>query len=238
VSALAGKAAVVTGASRGIGLAIAEALEREGARVVRTARSLTAAQHAQRVDVPCDIGDPAQVTALADAARTAFGEPDLVVNGAGSFLLRSFEATTPVDLAAQLAANLQGPFNVARAFLPAMRARGRGRLISLGSIADHRAFPENAAYSAAKYGLRGLHEVLREEYRGSGVLCTLVSPGPTDTPAWDPYDPDHREGFVPRARMLKPEDVAEIVLWVATRPAHVDIDWIRLGPASTVSGER
>jgi NADP-dependent 3-hydroxy acid dehydrogenase YdfG len=112
-----------------------------------------------------------------------------------------------------------------------MRARGRGRLINLGSIADHRAFPENAAYSASKYGLRGLHEVLREEYRGSGVLCTLVSPGPTDTPAWDPVDPDRREGFTPRARMLRPADVAEAIVWVATRPAHVDIDWLRLGPA-------
>jgi NADP-dependent 3-hydroxy acid dehydrogenase YdfG len=112
-----------------------------------------------------------------------------------------------------------------------MRRRGSGRLITLGSIADHRAFPENAAYSASKYGLRGLHEVLREEYRGSGVLCTLLSPGPTDTPAWDPVDPDHREGFTPRAKMLRPEDVAEAVLWVATRPPHVDVDWIRLGPA-------
>lgn len=231
MSTLAGKAAVVTGASRGIGLAIAEALERQSCRVVRAARSLAAAKSETRQDVPCDISDPKQVAALADTARRAFGVPDLVVSSAGAFLLKAFEATTPEALAGQLAANLVGPFQVARAFLPLMRARGSGRLINIGSISDHRAFPENAAYGAAKYGLRGLHEVLREEYRGSGVLCTLLSPGPTDTPAWDPVDPDRREGFVPRAKMLRPEDVAEAVIWVASRPDHVDVDWLRVGPA-------
>ena len=231
MSPLAGKAAVVTGASRGIGLAIAEALEREGCRVVRAARSLKSASSAARLDVPCDIADAKQVAALAQAARTAFGVPDLVVSSAGAFLLKPFEATTPEDLAQQLSANLVGPFNVARAFLPLMRQRGKGRVITLGSISDHRAFPENAAYGAAKYGLRGLHEVLREEYRGSGVLCTLLSPGPTDTSAWDPVDPDRREGFVPRARMLRPRDVAEVVVWVASRPDHVDVDWLRVNPA-------
>jgi len=231
VSLLAGRVCVVTGASRGIGLAAAEALGQAGARVVRSARSLAPARSVDGLDVPGDLSDPAQVAALAEAARTAFGAVDVVVHSAGSFLLRPLEATSPADFAMQLASNLQTAFQVARAFLPVMRAQGRGRLINLGSIADHRAFPENAAYSASKYGLRGLHEVLREEYRGSGVLCTLVSPGPTDTPAWDPVDPDHREGFTPRARMLRPADVAEAIVWVATRPPHVDIDWLRLGPA-------
>jgi NAD(P)-dependent dehydrogenase (short-subunit alcohol dehydrogenase family) len=231
MSVLAGRVAVVTGASRGIGLAIAKALSSAGARIVRSARSLTPAQGQNRLDLPGDLSDPAAVAALGKAVRDAFGEPDLVVHSAGRFTLATLEATTPEDFAAALALNVQSAFLVAREFLPSMRRQGSGRLINLGSIADHRAFPENAAYSASKYGLRGLHEVLREEYRGSGVLCTLLSPGPTDTPAWDSVDPDHREGFTPRAKMLRPEDVAEAVLWVATRPPHVDVDWIRLGPA-------
>jgi NADP-dependent 3-hydroxy acid dehydrogenase YdfG len=78
--------------------------------------------------------------------------------------------------------------------------------------------------------VRGLHETLVQEYRGSGVRLTLVSPGPTDTPVWDPFDPDRREGFIPRAGMLRPADVADAILFVATRPPHVHIDWLRLGP--------
>ena len=112
-----------------------------------------------------------------------------------------------------------------------MHAAGRnGCFIWVGSVADHVGLPENAAYAASKYGLRGLHETLLAEYRGSGVRLTLISPGPTDTPMWDPVDPDHREGFPPRARMLRPGDVADAVLFVATRPPHVLIDWLRLGP--------
>jgi len=231
MSELAGRPAVVTGASRGIGLAVATELERQGARVVRAARSLQSSRTATRLDVPCDVTDPAQVAELAKTAEQAFGAPALVVHSAGSFLLAPLQDTSPEQFAAQLADNLSAPFLVARTFLPLMLAAGGGRFITIGSIADHHAFPDNAAYGASKAGLRGLHEVLREEYRGSGVLCTLVSPGPTDTAAWDVVDPNRREGFTPRAKMLRPEDVAEAVTWVACRPGHVDIDWLRLGPA-------
>jgi NADP-dependent 3-hydroxy acid dehydrogenase YdfG len=165
----------------------------------------------------------------------ASGPPDIVVSNAGAFLLRPLETTEPKDLELQLAVNLQAPFALARAFLPAMRARGQGCYITLGSVADHVGYPENAAYAASKYGLRGLHETLLEEYRGTGVRLTLVSPGPTDTSAWDPFDPDRRSGFIPRAGMLRPSDVAEAVLFVATRPAHVLIDWLRLGPTGKAS---
>jgi NADP-dependent 3-hydroxy acid dehydrogenase YdfG len=113
-----------------------------------------------------------------------------------------------------------------------MRGEGRGLFITVGSIVDHVGFPENAAYAASKYGLRGLHETLLAEYRGSRVRLTLVSPGPTDTEAWDPVRPDEREGFIRRADMLRPSDVADAILYVATRPPHVHVDWLRLNPAS------
>jgi len=226
---LAGRVALVTGASRGIGGATAEALRAAGARVVRVARSLPAGGGFH--DLPADLTNATQVEALAGRVDRELGPPDIVVSNAGGFLLRPLEQTTVAELDAQIAINLRASFGVARAFLPMQRAAGRGCFVTIGSVADHVAYPDNAAYAASKYGLRGLHETLLAEYRGTGVRLTLVSPGATDTAIWDPFDPDHREGLPRRADMLRPDDVAEAVLFVVTRPPHVLIDWLRLGPA-------
>jgi NAD(P)-dependent dehydrogenase (short-subunit alcohol dehydrogenase family) len=234
VNLLQGRVALVTGASRGIGAAVAELLAAEGARVIRIARTLKSGTRGSVQDISCDLTDWEQVTRVAAEIIARDGPPDIVVSNAGAFLLQRLDATGASDLDRQLAVNLRAPFAVAKALLPAMARAGRGSFITLGSVADHVGFPENAAYAASKYGLRGLHETLLEEYRGTGVRLTLVSPGPTDTSAWDPFDPDRREGFIPRAGMLRPADVAEAVVFVATRPPHVLIDWLRLGP----SGQR
>ena len=228
MSALAGRVALVTGASRGIGAATAEALRAAGARVMRVARALP--PDADFLDLPADLTDAAQVEALAERVRREVGPPDVVVSNAGGFLLRPLERTTVADFDAQVAINLRAAFAVARVFLPMLRDAGRGCFVTVGSVADHVGFPENAAYAASKYGLRGLHETLLAEFRGTGVRLTLISPGPTDTDIWAPYDPDRREGFPRRAEMLRPGDVADAVLFVATRPPHVLIDWLRLGP--------
>ncbi len=227
---LTGRTAVVTGASRGIGAATARMLGDRGARVVGLARTLPPRRDDHRWDVPCDVTDGGRLASAADAVLSEWGAPDILVSNAGAFLLRPFEVTRPEDLDTQIAVNLRAPFAVAQAFVPAMRRAG-GVVIHVGSIADHQAFPENAAYAAAKFALRGLHETLVAEYRGTGIRFSLVSPGPTDTDAWDPVDPDRRPGFVPRARMLRPEDVAAAIVFVAERPPHVHIDWLRLGPA-------
>lgn len=228
---LAGRVAVVTGASRGIGAATAAALAAQGATVVRLARSLADGEDGPFFDLTCDLTDPVLLRRATDEVLAEFGPPHLVVNNAGGFLLRPFEKTAPGDLDALLALNLRAPFAVAQAFLPAMRSAGRGQLITIGSVADHTGFPGNAAYAAAKFGLRGLHETLSAEYRGTGVRLTLISPGPTDTEVWDPVDPDRRPGFTPRARMLRSGDVADAVVFAATRPPNVVLDWLRLGPA-------
>jgi len=231
VNALDGRVAVVTGASRGIGAAVAARLLAEGAAVVRLSRTLAARRGKREQDLPCDVSDPARVAQAASTIRTEWGVPDVVVSNAGAFLLSPFEETAPGEFEAQVAANLRGPWLVARAFVPMLREAGRGLVVTVGSAADHVAYAGNAAYAASKFGLRGLHETLVAEYHGTGVRFTLVSPGPTDTAAWDPVDPDARPGFTPRARMLRPEDVAEAVFFAATRPPHVQVDWLRIGPA-------
>jgi NAD(P)-dependent dehydrogenase (short-subunit alcohol dehydrogenase family) len=183
------------------------------------------------IDFPADLTEIARVGDLIARVQRAVGVPDVVVSNAGGFLLRPVESTTDAELDALIALNLRAAFALARAILPQQRAAGRGAFITVGSVADHVGFPDNAAYAASKYGVRGLHETLSAEYRGTGVRLTLVSPGPTDTDAWEPFDPDHRPGFPSRARMLRPADVAEAILFAATRPPHVLIDWLRLGPS-------
>jgi NAD(P)-dependent dehydrogenase (short-subunit alcohol dehydrogenase family) len=228
VRPLDGRVALVTGASRGIGAATADALTQAGARVVRVSRRLGPADG--YIDLQTDLADADQASALAERVQRTAGVPDIVVSNAGGFLLAPLEQT-PVDRFDDLLAiNLRAAFVLARALLPLQRSAGRGCYITVGSVADHVGFPENAAYAASKYGVRGLHETLAAEFRGSGVRLTLISPGPTDTDVWASYDPDHRKGFPARARMLRPADVADAVLFVATRPPHVAIDWLRLGP--------
>lgn len=230
MTTLAGRVALVTGASRGIGAAVAEAFGAAGATVVRVARSLDDASHQAGLDIRADLTDTAQVSKMAERVRAETGVPDVVVHNAGGFLLKRLADTTPSEFDEQVRVNLRAAFLVARELLPAMAALGRGTYVSVGSVADHVGFPENAAYAAAKYGLRGLHETLVAEYWGTGVRLTLVSPGPTDTAIWDPFDPDHRPGFPARAAMLRPSDVADAILFVATRPPSVQVDWLRLGP--------
>jgi NADP-dependent 3-hydroxy acid dehydrogenase YdfG len=232
---LGGRTALVTGASRGIGLACARGLAAAGARVAMLARSDTTLRAAARdigfgaLAVVCDLSRPDSARAAAQEVETALGgAPDIVVNNAGLFMLAPLDATSPAEFARTVDTNLVAPFTLVHAFLPAMRARRAGYIVTIGSIADRNALPENAAYAASKFGLRALHEVLRAELRGSGVRATLVSPGPVDTPLWDPVDPDRRPGFTPRAMMLAPEAVADAVLYVLTRPADVNVDELRL----------
>ena len=168
MSSLADCVAVVTGASRGIGAATAQLLGARGARVVGLARSLTPCRTDRRWDLTCDLTDDTNITEAAATVIGEWGTPDILVSNAGAFLLRSFETTGLEQLESQFALNLRAPFALTRAFLPAMREDG-GVVVHVGSIADHVGFPENAAYAASKFALRGLHETLVAEYRGTGV---------------------------------------------------------------------
>lgn len=228
--ALAGKLALVTGASRGIGHAVADALHDAGAHVVRLARTLVEGSADGWTDLRCDVTDAAAVERATGRVLGERGLPDIVVNNAGIFFIKPFADTTPEDFARTIAVNLTGPFLVTRALVPHLARRGTGHFVTIGSISDYMAFTGSTAYGASKYGLRGMHEVLRAELARTGVRTTLVSPGPVDTPIWDPVDPDGRPGFTKRSAMLQADDVAEAVLFAVTRPARVDVTEIRLVP--------
>jgi NADP-dependent 3-hydroxy acid dehydrogenase YdfG len=238
VRPLAGRWALVTGASRGIGAELSRRLVADGARVALVARGRPALDALARelgdaaVAVPADVGDSDAVSrAAAQVAELTSGALDILVNNAGVFGIAPAHETTVDDFRRTLDVNLTAPFALARAFLPAMLARRSGHLLTVGSIADRATFPGNSAYAASKHGLRALHEVLRAELRGTGVRATLVSPGPVNTDLWDPIDPDNRPGFTPRARMLSAAAVAEAIRWVLLTPADVNVDELRLSSA-------
>lgn len=235
---LAGHTALVTGASRGIGAAIARRVAREGARVALVARSaralerLAAELRGGAVAVACDLHLPG----AADVVQAALDElgvnaPDILVNNAGAFLLAPLHETSVHAFRETLELNLTAPFSFIRHFLPEMRRRGAGHILTIGSIADRAAVPGNAAYAASKHGVRALHEVLRAELRGTGVRASLVSPGPVDTELWDPVDPDRQPGFTPRAQMLDADSVADAVCYVVTAPRQLNVDELRLSRA-------
>ena len=239
---LAGTTAIVTGASRGIGAATARALAAAGARVALLARdrerlaALAAVLPGGAVAVPCDLSTVTSLTSAVESVVATLGVPDIVVSNAGAFALGRVGDAEQADVARMVDVNLLAPYRLAHLLVPAMRRRKRGHFVIIGSIADRVAMPENAGYAASKYGVRAIHEVLRLELAGSGVRTTLISPGPVDTELWDPIAPETRPGYPSRDQMLRPEDVADAVLWVVTRPAQVDVGEVRMGAA--VGGER
>lgn len=231
MSRLHGRVAVVTGASRGIGRVVADRLEEEGAKVAGLARTLEDRLTETRCDLRCDVTQVDEVRGAVERVVSTFGVPHIVVNNAGAFLLKPLAETTPEEFALQVDVNLFAPFLVLRELLPRLARDGTAHVLTIGSVVDHRPYAGNAAYGASKYGVRGLHEVLAEELRGSGIRSTLVSPGATDTKLWESLGPDERSDVPSRKDMLLPSDVADAVLFALTRPAHVNVEWIRVMPA-------
>lgn len=223
---LTGRRVLVTGATGGIGRAVARRLADAGADLVLVARTRdrleAIAAPLGATAVPGDAGDPADVAVVRDRVEGDGGTYGLV-NAAGTFDLAPVAETDPAMFERMIHGNLRAPFLMTRALLPGMLERGAGHVVTVGSVAGRVALPGNGAYSASKYGVRGLHEVLMAELRGTGVRTTLVEPTATDTGIWDPLAPDDRDDLPARDEMLAPDAVADAVLFALTRPPAVSI---------------
>jgi NADP-dependent 3-hydroxy acid dehydrogenase YdfG len=240
MSKLAGKAAVITGGGSGVGKAAAALFLQEGAKVAiagRDAAKLDAVVKelnagANLIAVPTDVTDAVQCQRLIDAATAAFGRVDILVNNAGTNLkARTIRELTPETWDMMIRTNLDGAFYCTKAVLPQMFDRKDGVIVNVVSVAGKRANPlGGAAYVAAKFGMGGLGLVLANEEKDSGVRVSNVYPGEIDTPILV-----HRPTPVSEAQrsiILKPEDVAEAVLYVASLPARVSIPELVIKPSA------
>ena len=227
-----GGVALVTGATGGIGAAVARRLAGDGFKVYvggrRRGRLERMAAEVGGAALPFDVNVGAELAGAREVVEAGAGRLDVLVNAAGVFDLAPVVETGSEVLSRNLGVNLTGSINVTRAFLPGMLAAGSGLVVNVGSVAGWRAFPDNAAYSASKYGLRGFHDVLLEELRGTGVRACLLEPGAVDTALWDPLDPDSAPHLPNRAQMLRPEDVARAVGFVAGLPGSVAVPLLRI----------
>ena len=231
---LTGHHAVVTGAGSGIGRATAERLAEAGCQVTLIGRHVPRlTETADRIGdaafaAPADVTDPDMLAAAIEAGRDRFGPIDILVNNAGAATSAPFLKTTPDDLRAMLALNLEAPAEAARLVLPGMLTRRWGRIVNVASTAGLKGYPYVSAYVAAKHGLVGLTRALALEVASKGVTVNAVCPGFTDTDLvarsveaitgkTGRSEEDARAALAasnPQGRLITPDEVATTIVWL------------------------
>ena len=233
MSSLSGKTALVTGAGRGIGAAIAINLAGLGATTIVCGRTLARLQHTagqirsaggQGEAIACDVADWKSVSGLAERVQKSFGRLDILVNNAGIGSFAGPLHTMPLEKWDEIFnTNLRGVFYMIRAFAPVLIAAGGGDIVNISSLAGKNPLPNGAAYGASKWGLNGLSYSVAEELRSHNIRVSVVSPGSTHT-EFSPH-----EGKSPD-KMLMPEDVAHAVAMLVTSRPQAFISEVLLRP--------
>ena len=213
---LSGKVALVTGASKGIGLAVAQAMLEHGASVAICARGAGEVEAVGRklegtypkrvLALTCDVRREADVDAAFKAVDARFGGLDIVVNNAGVGFFKNLETMSLEEWNSILETNVTGVFLCCRAAIPRMRARGGGYIINMSSLAGRNAFAQATAYNASKFALNGMSEALMQEVRYDGIKVSYVMPGSVNT-YFNSGTPDASMSW-----QLQPEDIARVVV--------------------------
>jgi 3-hydroxy acid dehydrogenase / malonic semialdehyde reductase len=224
MAGLEGKTAIVTGASSGIGAATARALSKEGARVAGGARRVD--QLETEIALELDVTERASCERFVDDAIRELGGLDILVNNAGLGLGREpFDASTEEDERAVLGTNVQGLLRMTRLCLP--HIRDGGHIVNLGSIAGRQAYENAAVYVTSKFAVRGFTYALREDLLGRPIHLTTVDPGLVESNFSRVRfrgDEEKASAVYANVEPVRPEDVADCIVFVLTRPPHVNID--------------
>jgi 3-oxoacyl-[acyl-carrier protein] reductase len=215
---LQGKTALVTGASRGIGRAVAHALAGTGVKLGLASRSGDDLGIAGAVARPCDVRDPGQLQAMVDATVDRFGRLDILVANAGVGAYGPFLELPADQLEELIDVNVKGTIYAVRAALPHLLESGEADLVTVASEAGRRGLPLEAVYSASKFAQVGLTRALDHELRERGVRCTNICPGGVATDF--AMGRGRTPGMPELAGMMTAEDVAEVVLFALTRPRN------------------
>ena len=227
---LKGKVTIVTGASRGIGRAIALALAKNGAHITAVARSVDLLnQLSQEIEneggmalpVAADVTVESEVRSMVDQVRETFGRVDILVNNAGVLFTGPLPTFEEQDIDSVIDTNVKGFFLCAKAVLPLMIERKAGQIINIASLSGLRGWAEDAPYTASKWAVLGFSESLDEEVRKHGIKVSCICPGSVATRMIDPWVPpeDPRRPF-----LLRSEDIANAVLYVTTQPPNVVVN--------------
>jgi 3-hydroxy acid dehydrogenase/malonic semialdehyde reductase len=242
VSSLDGKTAAVTGASSGIGLATSRALLAEGARVAAGARRVERLDDLGEgvIGLPLDVTDPESCAAFVARAVKELDGLDILVNAAGLALGRDpFTDSTEEDERVVLETNVNGLIRMTRLCLPHLR--DGGHIVNIGSVAGRQAYPNGSLYVTSKFAVRGFTYALREDLLGRPIRITTVDPGLVETD----FSLVRFRGDEAQARAvyegveaMRPEDIAECIVFALTRPAHVNVDELVVKALAQSSGGR
>jgi NADP-dependent 3-hydroxy acid dehydrogenase YdfG len=224
LAGLEGRTAIVTGASSGIGAAIARALAAGGARVAGGARRVDRLE--TEIQLELDVTDPSSSERFVDEAVRELGGLDILVNNAGLGLGRDpFDDSSEEDEETVLETNVHGLLRMTRLCLPHLR--DGGHIVNMGSIAGRQAYENAAVYVASKFAVRGFTYALREDLLGRPIHLTTVDPGLVETNFSRVRfrgDEEKAAAVYANVEPVRPEDVADCVVFVLTRPPHVNID--------------
>ncbi|WP_040225116.1 SDR family oxidoreductase [Bhargavaea cecembensis] len=229
---LQGKTAIVTGASSGIGKAVAIRLAEEGMNVILAARSaerlaeleekINSAGGGEAIAVRADMADRESVEAAVRKAKEAYGSVDILVNNAGQMLSGTVRSGKTDEWENMIDVNIKGVLYGIHAVLPGMIDRGSGHIINIDSVSGHEVTKTSTVYSATKFAVRAISMGLEKELARTGVRVTNISPGMVDTPLMGSRSVDRK--------ILDPENIAQAIVYAVSQPSHVNVNEITVRP--------